>query len=308
VTTASDKPQIEDLKRLLERLEHVAPESGRQPPGKPGAPPPVSPPPLPPSAAAPSRSDGPEARQLALSAEAAGRGTAIEPMARPPERSQRAPFAAYAVAVVGVAGTAGLGFLAWQNAEEAKRQSARPVAAVTRVEQPPAPATAVADARARKPERADTAVTLPPPQPVPARRTETAAPTTGAPEPKQTAATPPVAEPPLGEAAVLRPEPQPQGRDKFDSEARLDAYLERGQKLIDEGDLTAARAFFRRAAESGDPRGALALGATYDANYFAELGIRNARPDTEAAGLWYRKAMDLGSKDAMDRIERLGEK
>ncbi len=108
----------------------------------------------------------------------------------------------------------------------------------------------------------------------------------------------------IGESEVLRTQPQ-RGRDKFDSEVRLEAYLERGQRLIEEGDLTAARSFFRRAAESGDPRGALALGMTYDTNYFAELGIRGQQGDDAAAGQWYRKAMDLGSKDALDRLERL---
>lgn len=103
----------------------------------------------------------------------------------------------------------------------------------------------------------------------------------------------------------MRAQPVSPGRDKFEAEARLEAYLERGQKLVDEGDLTAARAFFRRAAESGDPRGALALGMTYDVNYFAELGIRGVSADSTAAGEWYRKAMDLGSKEALDRLERL---
>jgi TPR repeat protein len=109
----------------------------------------------------------------------------------------------------------------------------------------------------------------------------------------------------LEESAVMHAPAAPSGRDKYESEARLDAYLERGQRMIDEGDLTGARSFFRRVAESGDPRGALAMGATYDANYFAELGIRGVNPDNALAGDWYRKAMDLGSKDALDRLERL---
>ena len=122
------------------------------------------------------------------------------------------------------------------------------------------------------------------------------------PEPAATAASPKGG---LGESEVLRAQPASRGRDKFDAEIRLEAYLERGQKLIEEGDVTAARAFFRRVAESGDPRGALALGMSYDGNYFAELGIRGQVADPEAAGQWYRKAMDLGSKDALDRLERL---
>jgi len=97
------------------------------------------------------------------------------------------------------------------------------------------------------------------------------------------------------------------GRDKYELEARLDVYLERGQKLLDVGDITGARSFFSRVADSGDARGALAMGATYDPNYVVSLRIRGLQPDLDAAGRWYRRAMDLGSKDALDRLDRLGE-
>ncbi len=98
------------------------------------------------------------------------------------------------------------------------------------------------------------------------------------------------------------------GRDKYELEARLDAYLEHGQKLLDDGDVTGARAFFSRVADSGDPRGAEAMGLTYDPNYIVSIGIRGLQPDPEAASRWYRRAMDLGSKDAMDRLEHLGDR
>jgi len=181
--------------------------------------------------------------------------------------------------------------------EPAKPEAAKPEAAKPEAAKPeatkPDPKTEVKDTPsapppAEKPAGAEKQAE----KPAAAETTPSAAPATASPAP-------------LEESAVMHAPAAPFGRDKYESEARLDAYLERGQRMIDEGDLTGARSFFRRVAESGDPRGALAMGATYDANYFAELGIRGVNPDNALAGDWYRKAMDLGSKDALGRLERL---
>ena len=118
----------------------------------------------------------------------------------------------------------------------------------------------------------------------------------------------PPAEPTNRVAEVNEDAPLLGGRDKYELEARLDAYMEHGQKLLNDGDVTGARSFFSRVADSGDPRGAMAMGATYDPNYIGSFKLRGVQPDLDAAGNWYRRAMDLGSKDALDRLDRLGDR
>jgi hypothetical protein len=93
--------------------------------------------------------------------------------------------------------------------------------------------------------------------------------------------------------------------DHITNEARARTYMARGQELLATGNVTSARAFFKRAAEAHAPQGALAMGATYDANYFEVLGIKGMQPDSDVARRWYERAAELGSKDALDRIAEL---
>ena len=51
----------------------------------------------------------------------------------------------------------------------------------------------------------------------------------------------------------------------------------------------------------------IAMGETFDPNFW-EHGVRGIKPDIAAANLWYRRALDLGSKEALDRIDRLGKR
>ena len=63
--------------------------------------------------------------------------------------------------------------------------------------------------------------------------------------------------------------------------------------------------FFKKAADAGDAQAANAMGATYDPDLFNTLQVRGMRPDVELARQWYMRAMDLGSKDSIERLERL---
>jgi hypothetical protein len=104
-----------------------------------------------------------------------------------------------------------------------------------------------------------------------------------------TAATPPVV-----------PRSQPQDRE------RAMRLLVKGNEQLEEGNVSAARLFFERAADAGLAEGAMALAATFDA---AELGRRNVRgikPDSKLARQWYERARQLGAGDADDRLRRLG--
>jgi hypothetical protein len=81
--------------------------------------------------------------------------------------------------------------------------------------------------------------------------------------------------------------------------------LKRGEQLAAAGDMAAARLMLRRAAEAHNARAALALGATYDPNVLATLGIYGVVPDTAAARSWYEKAKEYGSAEAPQRLEML---
>lgn len=92
---------------------------------------------------------------------------------------------------------------------------------------------------------------------------------------------------------------------KGEDEDRAQKYLRRGQQLLGEGDVAAARTFFRMAAEAGDAEAAMAMGATHDPNHLQQFGVRGMQPDPAEAERWYRLALNLGSKDALDRIDAL---
>lgn len=312
----AEQPQIDDLKRLLKRLEHAKPDSGDAP-----QPPPLPIGATPGSKAAESGNPAPAKDIAALSARFS---PAVAPsQAEGGKTNSPRPVltwlaAGAATAALAVAALAGLQprLLSHSKELQASVQPAMQQPADTRHDSAPAPRpapsveTAATGSAPRTPVTAPAPARIEPqPEPVPSPYPPTAAlaeapkPADPAPAPAETTAPSPAAiAGPIPESPALRAAAPGPGRDKYESEARLDAYLERGQKLLDGGDVTAARSFFRRVAESGDPRGALAMGATYDANYSGDLGIR---ADNTVAGEWYRRAMELGSKDALDRLERL---
>lgn len=295
VMAEAEQPQIDDLKRLLQRLEQTAPEKDAA-----KAP---QPPPLPKSAPADTEPVSPPSGRKDLSSVLPRPSTSLVAPEPRPEPKDRRPMLTWLVAG---ASTAALAVAALAGLQSSHVSRPTKPAAVrldgTAVESAPRPAPMETAAASKAEPRVPAPVKAEAPPPVVADPAPAATALPPAPTPEPAAAP---SSPPIQESPALRAAAPAQGRDKYESEARLDAYLERGQKLLDEGDLTAARSFFRRVAESGDPRGALAMGATYDAHYFSDLGIRTAQPDNTAAGEWYRRAMELGSKDALDRLERL---
>lgn len=81
--------------------------------------------------------------------------------------------------------------------------------------------------------------------------------------------------------------------------------LKQGEQFIASGDVVTARVPFERAAEAGDARAALALGATYDPMVLARLGVRGIAGDVAKARSWYEKARALGSTEAAGRLANL---
>ena len=107
-------------------------------------------------------------------------------------------------------------------------------------------------------------------------------------------------------APVLAPAPDrtlQTGKDESDETARK--LLVRGDQFLADGDVAAARSFFKRAADSGEPQAAIAMGATYDPSVLGQLRVHGLKPDAATARHWYQRAADLGSKDAQDRLDTL---
>jgi hypothetical protein len=85
------------------------------------------------------------------------------------------------------------------------------------------------------------------------------------------------------------------------------ALYRRGEQLIAQGDIAAARLMFTRAAEVGDARSALALGASYDPDVLRKLGVLGVAADAALAREWYSKASSYGSREAAQRIDLLAQ-
>jgi hypothetical protein len=105
-----------------------------------------------------------------------------------------------------------------------------------------------------------------------------------------------VASPPAAPAAVAPPVPT------LDRE-EIAVLYRRGEQLIQQGDVAAARLMFTRAARGGDARSALALGASYDPDVLRKLGVVGVAADAVLARDWYTKASGFGSREAAQRIE-----
>jgi hypothetical protein len=85
----------------------------------------------------------------------------------------------------------------------------------------------------------------------------------------------------------------------------LAALTARAKKMLELGDIGAARLLLERAANSQDATAAFLLARTYDP---AVLGVRDARsvtPNLAMARDWYRKAANLGSAEAQQRLTQL---
>src|SRR5262249_58803795 len=83
------------------------------------------------------------------------------------------------------------------------------------------------------------------------------------------------------------------------SSDEITELLARGDTLLRSGDIASARLFYERAANAGNGRAALLLGATFDPVF---LG-RGVRSDPASARLWYQRARDLGEAEAERRLK-----
>jgi len=86
------------------------------------------------------------------------------------------------------------------------------------------------------------------------------------------------------------------------------ALIARGDQFLTTGDIVSARLYYERAANAGNGHAALLMGETFDPAFLGRAGVRGVRGDADAAAAWYRRARDLGDRDAERRFEILESK
>jgi hypothetical protein len=91
-----------------------------------------------------------------------------------------------------------------------------------------------------------------------------------------------------------------------EAQARAERMLAQGAKHLEQGNISAARMFFQRAAEAGLADGAIGMGSTYDPVELARLtALAGVPSDRNEARKWYERARELGAPDAEARLGRL---
>jgi hypothetical protein len=83
--------------------------------------------------------------------------------------------------------------------------------------------------------------------------------------------------------------------------AKVAELLARGDSFIVVGDIASARVFYERAADAGDWRAALRMGATFDPAFLSRARLRSTLGDPAQARSWYRRALHLGGARAERR-------
>lgn len=118
-------------------------------------------------------------------------------------------------------------------------------------------------------------------------------------------AVPPLVAPPP--AVAKAPPPPPAAPDiSGDEKARAERLMAQGAKHLDQGNISAARMFFQRAAEAGLADAAIRMGATYDPAELSRASALSGVPaNRNEARRWYELARDLGAPDAAERLGRL---
>lgn len=83
--------------------------------------------------------------------------------------------------------------------------------------------------------------------------------------------------------------------------------MQKGEAHMADGNVSAARLMFERAADVGLAQAAMALAGTFDADELARLSVRGGiQPDAKEARRWYERALQLGDAEAEPRLRRLG--
>jgi TPR repeat protein len=107
-----------------------------------------------------------------------------------------------------------------------------------------------------------------------------------------------------GAAIALAEPPAPPASEQPAQRMQAQHLHAQGMKLVERGDIDAARKYFERAADAGYAESALALAETYDPYEFHRLKVFGLQPNLHTARKWYLRARELGA-DADQRLRRL---
>lgn len=115
---------------------------------------------------------------------------------------------------------------------------------------------------------------------------------------------------PVPAAVAAPPEPPPPPAKPLPPTSTLDAdtlagLMARARSLMTVGDIAAARLLLERAANAQDATAAFVLAQTYDPAVLGTKDTRSITADAAAARDWYRKAAQLGSAEAQQRLTQL---
>ena len=86
---------------------------------------------------------------------------------------------------------------------------------------------------------------------------------------------------------------------------QAEMLMQRGQELLQAGDVANARRAFQVLADKGNAEAALALATTFDQNSAAIRNALDAVADDVMARAWYQRAMELGSSEAKRALVRM---
>jgi hypothetical protein len=111
--------------------------------------------------------------------------------------------------------------------------------------------------------------------------------------------TPVLSSPVINPAQIEEPKPTYRSRPAEE----VDALLQVGERMLQQGDIAAARVALRHAAEAGSAKAARALGMSFDPSFLRRGGIAEA-PDPAQAEEWYARARKLGLNDISRETER----
>jgi hypothetical protein len=98
--------------------------------------------------------------------------------------------------------------------------------------------------------------------------------------------------------------PAPETARRMDPK-EIAALIKRGEELLSNGDISAARLLLQRAAETHDARAAFVLAGTYDPMVIGQFSRGGGGSDMALARVWYQRARDWGSPDAPRQLEAL---
>ncbi|WP_454615946.1 hypothetical protein [Bradyrhizobium cenepequi] len=122
---------------------------------------------------------------------------------------------------------------------------------------------------------------------------------------------PPSVAPPAPSAAPPAPSAAPEASVPAAPQARrlapdeLSALMKRANGLLAIGDIAAARLLLERAADAQEADAALLLARTYDPLVLGTKDARAITPDPAQARIWYRRAAELGSQHAQQRLTQM---